>query len=151
MVPQAANRCKHCFHDFDAPVAKSSGGPIFLVAAVAGMAVLAAVVFGVIVSWPIEERILVDQDTRSVVWTRKYRTSVETERLPWDDITRLEYVIGATGAFDIVAVTAADERHIIHSAKSPLKSEADKYAALMEKPLEEVDNTRGFHKMGEEE
>ena len=79
-VPRSANLCKHCFHDFtDDAVPTRSGGPIFLLGAVAAMAILGAVTFGYVASQPIEERILVDQDTRSVVWTRQYRSGIQTE------------------------------------------------------------------------
>jgi hypothetical protein len=149
MVPTAASRCKHCFHDFDAEEIAKKGlsGPVLLLMSAAAMAVLAATVLGVVVSWPIEERILVDQDTQSVVWTKKFRTRVETDRLAWNQITKLEYVISQNGSFSIDAIDMNGERHTIQSGKSPLSSEADKYSQIMEKPLEEVDNTRGFHKM----
>ncbi len=34
------------------------------------------------------------------------------------------------------------------SRGAPIKSTADQYARLMEKPLEVIDSTAGFHKMG---
>ncbi len=150
-VPRSANLCKHCFHDFtEEGVPTRSGGPIFLLGAVATMAVLGALTFGYVASQPIEERILVDQDTRSVVWTRQFRSGIETERLPWDQIASLEYVIRSNGDFEIAAVASGGERHVIQADTSPLKSEAEKYAQLMKKELTEVDQTRGFHKMGQE-
>ncbi|MFT4626849.1 MAG: hypothetical protein ACI8PZ_005529 [Myxococcota bacterium] len=150
-VPRSANLCKHCFHDFtEDSVPTRSGGPIFLLGAVAAMAVLGALTLGYVASQPIEERILVDQDTRSVVWTRQYRSGIQTERLPWDQIAGLEYIIRGDGDFEIAAVASGGARHIIHADTSPLKAEAEKYAQLMKKELKEVDKTRGFHKMGDE-
>jgi hypothetical protein len=147
-IPAVASVCKHCFQDFtDTTVSKRSGGPLFVLGAVAAMAVIGAMVLGYLTTIPVEERILVDQDTQSVVWTRQFRTGVTTERLAWSEITKLEYVVLPTGDFEVVAVTPANERHVIHAGKRPLKSEAEKYSQLMKKPLEEVDKTRGFHKM----
>ncbi len=149
-VPTVAYRCKHCFHDFDAP--KTSGswaGPIALLVSFAAMAVVGAVTLFVIVSRPIEERILVDQDTRSVIWTTQYRTGITTDRLMWSDILKLEYVTQSSGTFAIKALTTDGSRRTIHEGPSPLTSEANQYAQLMDKELVIVDETTGFHKMGQ--
>jgi hypothetical protein len=150
-VPTSASRCKECFHDFTEVPARRGllAGPLILLASFAMMAVVGALTLFIIASRPVEERILVDEDTRSVVWTRKYRTGVETDRLMWDQILKLEYVIKASGGFEIVAIEVDGSRHVIHEDLRPLKSEATHYAKVMEKPLEEVDNTSGFHKLDE--
>lgn len=147
MVPTSASRCKECFHDFDEPPAQSNGGPIFLLGAVAAMAIVLAGVLWYVTSNPLEEKILVDEETHSVIWTRKYRSGVETERLHWRDIAKLEYVVRASGGYEVAAVDLDGDRFVIHEAPNPLKTEADHYAQMMEKPLDIVDNTRGFHKM----
>lgn len=147
-VPSSATRCKECFHDFsEQPRGMSWTGPLMLLGSVAAMAVVGTITLGVIVSQPVEERILVDEDTRSVVWTRKFRTGLETDRLMFEDVIKLEYVIKSNGTFEVRAVTVDGDRKIIHEDRRPLKSEATRYAQLMDKPLEEVDNTSGFHKM----
>jgi len=149
-VPQDATRCKECFHDFDdEPTRRTWSGPLVLLGSVAAMAVVGVLTLMVIVNQPLEERILVDEDTRSVIWTRKFASSVQTERLMWDDIIKLEYVIKANGSFEIAALTVKGEREVIQEDRRPLKSEASKYSALMEKPMELVDKTSGFHKMDE--
>lgn len=150
MVPEAATRCKECFHDFTEQPHPRSGGPLALLVAVAGMAIVGALTLGYIVSKPLEERILVDESTHSVVWTRLFRGGIETETLKWDEIIRLEYVITQGGDFEIVALTTDGERKVImFSADRPLSGEAERYARIMEKPLETVDNTRGFHKLAQ--
>jgi hypothetical protein len=146
-VPTSATRCKECFHDFAAAPPARTGGPIFLLAAFAAMAIVGSVVLWFVVSSPIEELILVDQESQSVIWTKRYRDTIETERLKWLDIAKLEYVINQRGDFDIIAVTLDGERKIIQNDTSPLQSEAVQYAELMDKPLDIVDNTRGFHKL----
>ncbi len=148
-VPTSATRCKECFHDFNAAPPKRSGGPIFLLAAFAAMAVVGSLVLWFVVSQPVEQLIHVDQESESIVWTSRYRSGIETDRLKWVDIAKIEYVIKQTGDFDVVAVTLTGERHIIQTDTGPLQSEAAQYAELMDKPLEIVDNTRGFHKLEE--
>ena len=103
IVPESAARCKECFHDFteDEPQSRSSSGILMVLGAFAAMAVVGSGVLWYITSTPTEERILVDQDTRSVVWTRKYRSGIETDRLRFDDVIRLEYVLKATGHYEI--------------------------------------------------
>ena len=120
---------------------------IAVVAEVAGMAVVALLVVGFIAMQPTEERILVDQDTRSVVWTTQYRTGIETERLLWDDILKLEYVAQRTGSYAIKALTTSGDRKVIQQGPKPLRSEASQYAQLMDKELIVVDETTGFHTM----
>lgn len=146
MVPVSASRCKDCFHDFaEAPPRRSVAGPLIMLASFAAMAVVGALTFWWIASSPIEEKILVDGESQSVVWTRKYRSGVETDRLAFTDIARIEYVTKASGGFEVVAVTHTGDRKLISEDVRPIKSTADQYAQLMEKPLEEVDLTRGFH------
>src|SRR5690242_19779054 len=88
-VPESATRCKQCFHDFT--VARESRsqlvGPVAVLASFAAMAVVGALILLFGVSRPVEEKVLVDQDTQSVVWARKFRNSIETERLRFDQIT----------------------------------------------------------------
>ncbi|MBX2798588.1 MAG: hypothetical protein KTR31_12980 [Myxococcales bacterium] len=121
-----------------------------LLGSVAAMALVGAATLYMIVSNPLEERILVDEDTQSIVWTRKFRSGVETDRLKFADITKLEYVLRSGGTFEVVAITVDGDRRVIQEGRTPLRTEATRYSKLMEKPLEEVDNTSGFHKMGDE-
>lgn len=145
MVPASATRCKECFHDFTAvPVVRTNGGPILLLVAAAAMAIIGAGMLWYVTGKPLEERILVDEETHSVIWTRKYRSGIETERLAWSDVAKLEYAILASGRFEIAAIGRKGERYIIQEAGSSLKSEANHYAQMMEKPLDIVDSTRGF-------
>ena len=149
-VPVSAARCKDCFHDFNEKPAKSGwGGLIALLISFAAMAVVGTITLLILVSRPLEERILVDEDTRSVVWTTQYRTGVTTDRLMWDDIAKLEYVSQRSGTYAIKAITTGGDRRVIQESPSPLKGEASQYAQLMEKELALVDETTGFHKMGQ--
>ncbi len=150
-APESATRCKQCFHDFSEPPAQRAkrAGPLAVLASVAAMAVVGALILMFVVSRPVEERVLVDQDTRSVVWTRKFRNTVETDRLMFDEIAKLEYVRTSDGGFEIAAVATDGSRHIIQQdAEQDLRGEATQYARLMKKPLAEVDNTTRFGREG---
>jgi len=150
-VPEAATRCKQCFHDFTEPAVKQSKrvGPVAVLASFAAMAVVGSLLLFYVVSRPVEERVLVDEDTRSVVWTRKFRTTVETDRLMFDEIAKLEYVRTSDGGFEIVAVATDGTRHVIQQDEEhDLRGEANAYARLMDKPLAEVDNTTHFGREG---
>ena len=151
-VPLSATRCKECFHDFtEEPISSSSSGPILLLGTVAAMCVVGAIAFWYIASQPLDRRILVDEGTQSVIWTEKYRgDQVKTERLPFNDIAHIEYVLRSTGGFEVVAVTTTNERRVIEEDSRPLRTEANRYAELMEKELREVDNTRGFHTLSDD-
>ena len=151
-VPESATRCKNCFHDFEDEEIKQSfnwTGPLALLGAFAAMAVIGTGTLYYIVSQPLDEKILVDESQAAVIWTRQYRSGPQTERLRFSEVQKLEYVVRANGGFEIAAVTAKGDRHIIHEDRVSLKIEAAHYAEVMEKPLEEIDNTGGFHKMND--
>jgi hypothetical protein len=149
-VPVAASKCKHCFHDFnDVPV--KSNGILPILAGLATMALIGAGTLYWIISMPVEQKILMDQETQSVIWTTKYRgDKVSTERLEWSKIGKLEYIITSSGTHRIEAVTTTGERKVIEEDTAPLKKTAERYAALTQKPLEFVDDTVGFRKLAEE-
>ena len=139
-VPSAATRCKECFHDFSAEPKKGMGlvGPLIVLGSIAAMAVVGSVVLFLVFMQPVEERIFVDGETRSVVWTTKYRTGIETDRLMFDQVVKLEHT-GHGDVFQVVAITTDGERKVIHEDHRPLDVEARNYARLMDKPLEEPD------------
>ena len=61
-----------------------------------------------------------------------------------DDVARLEYVLHASGGYEIGAIAKDGGRKIVQASDSPLKTEAQTYARVMGKELVFVDNTRGF-------
>jgi hypothetical protein len=140
-VPVGATRCKECFHDFTDD--RGSGklvwlGPLIVLGSIALMAISGSLILLFIWSQPVEIRALVDQETRSVVWTTKYRTGVETDRLMFDQVVKIEHT-GSGGTFQVVAVTVDGDRRVITEAEQPLDGDARHYAQMMEKPFEDVD------------
>lgn len=145
-VPKVAKRCKDCFHDF---VDKPGGGmgwagPIALLVALAGMVVVANITLLWIVSRPQDQHIQIDQDSRSIVWTHTYVTGTTSDRMLFDEILKLEYVMHASGGYEIAAVDKQGDRKVVVASESPLGSEAQTYSRVIGKELITIDNTRGF-------
>lgn len=139
-VPASATRCKECFHDFTADGQRSMSfvGPLIALASLAAMAVVGALVLLVIFLQPVEQHTLVDESTRSIVWTTKYRTRVATDRLMFDQVVKLEHT-GSGGTFQVVAITTDGDRKVVLEGEQPLDGEGRSYARLMDKPFEDVD------------
>lgn len=142
-VPSSATRCKECFHDFTEQPARPLSvfiGPLIALGALAMLAIVGALVMLFVFNQPIEERVLVDEGTRSIIWTTKYWTGIETDRLMFDQVVKVEHT-GRGGTFQVIAITADGERRIVTEAEHPLDSEGRSYARLMDKPYEDVDPT----------
>lgn len=139
-VPASATRCKECFHDFTSEQKQGFSflGPLIVLGSVAAMAIVGALVLLFVFMQPVEERILVDEDTRSIVWTTKYRTGIETDRVMFDQVVKLEHS-GTGGTFQIVALTTDGERRVIQEDNRALDAEARHYALMMDKPFEDID------------
>lgn len=152
-VPESAARCKDCFHDFSENSGKAKWwiGPLLLLGTLATMAAMGAGVFAYLAGQPVSPpRIVVNEETSSVEFVTQYRTGPKTDRVRFDEIAKLEYVLTATGKHQVVAVTLDAERVVIQETSGEsLSSQAEHYARLMEKPLERLDNTHGFHKAAE--
>lgn len=143
-VPAAANRCKECFHDFT-ETKKRSFGLIGLLAGFTAMALVGAGTFWYIANTPVNESILVSEETHTIDFVKQYRSGAKTESLAWDEIGKLEHIIKANGDFEIIAVKKNGDRvRIMESRDQPIISKAEYYSKLMNKPLEEIDNTGGF-------
>ncbi len=140
LVPEAATRCKDCFADLTATKKKSNTTLVALLGMFALMAIIGAGVLYYGATLPLEERILVDEDTRSIIWTTKYRSGIETKRLSWDQVQRLESGTGSAGGFEVVAIDLSGNRHTVMRGEVPLAGEASSYASLMNKPFTDLDN-----------
>lgn len=145
-VPSEAPRCKHCFHDFTAAPPRRSNGLVGLLGLIAAMAVIGAGVFWYVGESRAQERIIVDEETKSIVFTTKYANRTETDRVRFEDVTKIELVIGGDDAlYEVYAVTLDGDRRLINeSDDKPLKGYAQKIAEVLEKPMVEDNRRRGF-------
>ncbi len=96
-VPVEAFRCKHCFHDFTEKPKKNTG-PVVLLGFIAAMAVIGAGTFWWVFNNQSQERIVVDAETRSIVITKTSGAGVDSTRVSFDAIEKVEHVMGGDSA-----------------------------------------------------
>lgn len=144
-VPVEAFRCKHCFHDFTEKP-KKNNGPVILLGFIAAMAVIGAGTFWWVFNNQSQERIVVDAETRSIVITKTSGAGVDSTRVSFDSVEKVEHVMGGSSAmFEVVAVTLDDQRYVVQqSDDKPLKGNAEHIASVIGKPMVEVKNVKGF-------
>jgi hypothetical protein len=144
-VPTVASRCKHCFHDFNEIPPKKPNNLVGLLVLLLLLVAIGSGTFYYVSHGMKSERILVDQETQSIVVTRTSGSGTTTERVEFSDIDKLEYIMGGeTKLFEIVAVTS-DNRYIIQaSGDKPLKGQAEHIASVMDKPLVEIRTIKTF-------
>jgi hypothetical protein len=144
-VPQEALRCKHCFHDFNAePEKKNSPLPLLFFFAL--IAMMGMGTFSYIYKNNAAERIVVDQETESIVITRKTASETTTRRISFASIDKVEHVMGGKKSmFEVVAVTNSGDRVVLkRSDDKPQQGHAEHMARVMEKPYVEVRNIKTF-------
>jgi len=148
MVPTAATRCKHCFHEFGAgETSKKSSGLMLLLGTIAAMlCVGAAAMYYVVNHQAVKRNVVIDQETASVVWTRTSSQGTETDRLPFAEIREIELVIGGKRAtWEVYANTIGGEQKLLNSSHDgTLEGYAEHISHVMEKPVVEVRNMKDF-------
>jgi hypothetical protein len=144
-VPNEALRCKHCFHDFNAEPEKKNS-PLPLLFLLATIALMGLGTFTYIHKNNAAERIVVDQETESIVITRKTASETTTNRVPFANVEKVEHVMGGKKAmFEVVAVTTSGERVLLkQSDDKPQQGHAEHMARVMDKPYVEVRNIKTF-------
>ena len=147
MVPAAASRCKHCFHDFnDAPVKSGSTGLIGFLVLLIAMVGIGYGVFFYVNARAATENIVIDEESSSIVFTKTFKDRVETERIMFGEVAKVEYRIGGEDATFVVRVYTLDgrERNLKLSDDKQLSGYAQHVAAVLEKPVTEKNLRRGF-------
>jgi hypothetical protein len=134
-APASALRCKQCFHEYGGR--SLSFGPVVVLGVIAVMTFVAAVAFFVAGMGPVDERVLVSAETKSIVIATKYSGGPETQRIPFSDVATLEHR-QVTEGYEVVATTTKGESRVIHSGHEPLYMEAERYSAMIGKPYTRV-------------
>ncbi|MEC9389654.1 MAG: hypothetical protein VX944_06225 [Myxococcota bacterium] len=145
-VPVVALRCKSCFYDFNEEPEARESGTMGLLVLFAAMALVGMGVFYYLHTQVAAERVVVEEETQTIIITRKSAAKTEATRIEFADITRVEYVLGGeTATYEIVAVTGDGNRYVVKASDdSPLDGHAEQVARTVEKPLERVKNVRTF-------
>lgn len=144
-VPSAAPRCKHCFHDFGPEVKPRSRRLVGLFIILAIMAVSgAAVMFYITNFHSVKENVVIDEETKSVVFTRTYADKLESDRLSFNDVEKIESVVGGSKWEVALLLKNGDRKVINRSVDQNLHPYAVHIAAVMERPLVQVNEIAGF-------
>lgn len=139
-VPQVANLCKQCFHDFKAVVAKRKS-PLFSVLLLAlGCAIASAVAFGYMQEQSKTFKISIDKETQSIVFTTRYAKRTEADRVLFKEVASIEYVRNTRPRpFEVAILTAKGDRYVYKQDDDPLDYEAKQLADLTGRPFVERD------------
>ena len=145
-VPIEAARCKDCFHDFSAHAGKRGNPLVGFLALVFVCALLGAGTMAFVYYNNNSQSVVVDEETKSIVFTHMYAAGIKTDRVGWDKVMKVEHVIGGDTAMYAVEVLTTDgERLVVHqSPDESLDSYGAHIATLMGKPYEEVNKVPGF-------
>lgn len=143
-VVDVANLCKHCFHDFHTPVVKRKS-PLWTILWFAfGSAIVSAAAFGYISSQHKTQKISVDKETQSIVFTTTYADHTEPSRVFFKDISTVEYLRNTKPRpFQVDVVTTNGERYMYSSSNDPLDYDAKALAETVGKPFVEKNMYEG--------
>ncbi len=149
-ILESATKCKHCFSDLTTDKAKASHASIIgIVLFLVALVVIGIVGIRYIYGKPSLASVTIDEGTHSIVmiWSH-YSKEPTTRRIPFEDISKVEYLTGSTvigGNFWTVSVYTQEGEKIDlnHSTKEPLKGYAETVAAKTGAPYVPINNTRG--------
>lgn len=109
------------------------------------MAVLGAVTMGTITTFPLDQKIQVHEETGYVITTTQYVSGVQTDRVPFSELERIEYIIVGNGTFEILAHRKSGGTLLLSRSKKQRRADAQTYAEVMDMPFTETNNSRaGF-------
>jgi ribosomal protein L40E len=151
-VPTVAKRCRECFHDFrpDTEPKPGSNVLLMLLGFLGVMAVLGALTLGTITSFPLDQKVQVAGETKYIIVTTQYVSGLRTERVPFAKVREIEHIIVGNGTFEVLAHLDDGGSLLLTRSKKSRKGDAEAYAAVMDKPFRETDNTTGFFKQAQQ-
>lgn len=146
-VPTAAARCKHCFFDFSAEhaEAKKSSAVVGLLGFIFVLTLIGLGTATFLLEYQKAEKVIVDEETKSIVYTRTSASGTKTERVTFDKVAKVQHVIGGDDAmYTVIAVGQDGKDYLLKlSTSESLAGDAAHMAALMDKPYEEINHVPG--------
>lgn len=146
-VPIVASRCKHCFFDFtaDAAETKKSSAIVGLLGFIFVLLLIGAVTAGSLADSQRAEKVIIDQETKSIVYTRTSATGTETERVNFEQVQKVKHIVGGKDAlYEVIAVgTNGKEYRLKLSPDKNLSGDGEHIAKIMGKPFEEISTIPG--------
>ena len=150
-VPEVANRCKECFHDFShVPQSKALSNITFLLSLLAIMSLI-----GTATLWYVRDsaevvNITIDAETSSIIFAKTLADQQsKTQRIRFEDIAQIEYITGgniATYVIEIITISG-DRLLYAKSNDAPLLKTANHINLVTKRPLKEIQKARGFESL----
>lgn len=146
-VPVVASRCKHCFFDFTADTAESkkSNAIVGLLGFIFVLLLIGAGTAYSLAGSQKAEKVIIDQETKSIIYTRTSATGTETERVNFDQIEKVKHIIGGEDAmYEVIAVGRDGKDYRLKlSPDQNLNGDGAHLAKIMNKPFEEISTIPG--------
>ena len=143
-VPEIANLCKHCFHDFHTVAPKKKTALWTVLRQAFGTANVSAMAFSYVAGQHRMQKISVDRETKSIVFTTTWADRTEAERVLWKDVASVEYIRNTKPRpFQVDVVTTSGERYVYSSSNEPLDYEARSLGEMVGKAVVEKDEFKG--------
>lgn len=146
-VPTTASRCKHCFYDFlsEGAEAKKNNAVIGLLGFILALLLIGLGVTRYLADYQKAEKVIIDEETKSIVYTRTSASGTETERVSFAQVQKVQHVIGGDEAmYAVVAVGGGGREYLLKlSTAESLAGDAAHMAAIMDKPYEEINHVPG--------
>lgn len=139
-VPTVANLCKQCMHDFNVVVERRRS-PLFPIVLLAlACAIVSAGGYAYMAEQNKTFKVSVDRETESIVFTTRYATRTEAERVYFKDVANIEYVANATPRpFEIAVITTKGDRFVYSQSDDPIDYPAKQLADMVGRPVTQRD------------
>lgn len=136
-VPEVANLCKHCFHDFNLPPPKKNSPFWPVLIGAFSVAVFAALIYGYAAQQMSKTEIFLDPETESlVVTTIAWDKSISAERIRFKEISSIELNRNASPMhYQIDVITVKGEHYVYAQSNAPLETDAQRLADTSKRPL----------------
>lgn len=134
LVPDVANLCKHCSHDFHAPAPKSKSPWLPLAAMILGTGLVAIWGFSTMRDAHKRSSVFLDEETKRVVVITSLPDRHESTQVSYDAVAGLEYVKNGTPhPYEFALLTRGDERFVVAAGEDALDEKVRAYEAALGK------------------
>jgi hypothetical protein len=131
-IVEAANLCKHCFHDVRAMPTRGRSPAALLLGAVALTGLVAGVGFGSLRDRHRALNVHADQETRRIVFVTTTADGRSVDQVSFEDVAAVEYDKNASGLpYEIAVSTTDGARHVLRQDDQPLDAVAETYATML--------------------
>jgi hypothetical protein len=135
-VIEAANLCKHCFHDFRAVKPAQRSPLVILAGALLATGLVAVLGFTSLRDKHRATNIHADQETKRFVIVTTTPTGREVKQVAFADIAAVEYNKAASPEpFEVSVVTTDGRRQVLRNDSEGLDAVAQGYAAMLGQKL----------------